>query len=135
MFREGEGGCLTIVNSTKAPISEFFGRIKIVGGFYKLSVAEEMDSKVGTSHLRIYCWRRIRNGVSRAQSWGRMYVLFVLLIDAEDYTHYNHGYSSCASTWIKRSTNKLRLMTKMQKCCDIPHAGEEVIIRKLFICS
>lgn len=122
-----KGGRLTIVYGTKSTISEFFVWIKIVGGFLKLGVAKEMNSKVGTSHLRTYCWRWMRRGVWRSQGWGHIFILFALLIDTEDYTHnYNHGYSSCASTWIKRSAKKLRLMTKMQKCCDTLQMGGQV---------
>lgn len=40
---------LTVVDSSKSSISKFVSKIKIVGGFLKLSIGENRHSKVDTS--------------------------------------------------------------------------------------
>ena len=38
----------TIVHSAKASLTKFSRGVKIVGGFFKFGVAEDLDPKVGT---------------------------------------------------------------------------------------
>lgn len=40
---------LTVVDSSKSSISKFVSKIKIIGGFLKLSIGENRHSKVDTS--------------------------------------------------------------------------------------
>ena len=43
----------TIVHSAKTSISKFSRRVKIVGGFFKFGVAEDLNPKVGTRLCKV----------------------------------------------------------------------------------